>query len=174
MEANNCMKALTKMFDKFGKGTETKRIFLYAEHLAMYCHNPNILELSINECVKECEFLPAIATIIKKYEWLALGTEENKESKMWEEIKSAIFRIGSWGKEPEWSDYATQKTVQLLGGWIYLCTHLNDSNEDGFRRRAEVIYKNAQKEYNAYNTRKTAIGNTGLGGLVDGGLKKLN
>lgn len=109
---------LKKLFATFPNGNATAAtVLVYVERLSSIPVEE--LEVVVNQCIDESEFLPTIAKIKEMHRQMKSPVTPDMAQQGWESVTKAIAGVGMWGT-PAFKDPITKRVVDTFG-WLNLC-----------------------------------------------------
>lgn len=119
----NTSTIIKKLFATFPNGNATPAtVLVYVERLATIPAHE--LEVVINQCIDESEFLPTIAKIKEKHRQLYAGASPDSAAEGWLSVQRALRDPSTYTPEPtsfvpKFKDPLVKKAVEALG-WYNL------------------------------------------------------
>lgn len=114
----NTSTTLKKLFATFPNGNATAAtVLVYVERLSSIPAEE--LEVVINQCIDESEFLPTIAKIKEMHRQMKSPVTPDLAQQGWESVTRAVAGVGMWGT-PSFKDPIVKRVVDAFG-WLNLC-----------------------------------------------------
>lgn len=134
------LELLTSIGEIYGKDLSKPSIAMWFDDLQEYSiEQIRAAFKSHRKDPKNGQFFPKPADIVKAID----GLPDEAATHAWQRVYRAIGRVGSWGSV-EFDDPAIHQAIEVMGGWIKLCSMTID--EMHFKQREfEKLYMGAVK-----------------------------
>lgn len=115
----NTSTIIKKLFATFPNGNATPAtVLVYVERLSGISEHE--LEVVVNQCIDECEFLPTIAKLKEMHRRMHSGVSPDKAADGWISVQRAMRDPATYsptpeGPPPRFKDPLVQKAVEALG-----------------------------------------------------------
>lgn len=144
---------------------------------------PTELQIVVNQCIDESEFLPTIAKIKEMHRQMKSPVSPDLAQRGWESVTRAIAGVGTWGI-PAFKDPIVKRVVDAFG-WMNLCMSDNQMADraqfvkfyESFARQAaeEERLSTEYKQLRDRNRYQAQIGDAGTESTeVSNGIVKHN
>jgi hypothetical protein len=122
---------LKKLFAMYPNANSTPAMVLgYMERLSSIPVHE--LEIIVNQCIDESEFLPTVAKIKEMHRKMLSPVTPDMAQQGWESVQKAILGVGMWGV-PSFKDPIVKRVVDSFG-WMNLCL-----SENAMADRAQFV-----------------------------------
>ncbi len=143
-QAIKWLRELKEAIPKGSDGVSAKTLDIWGSRLARI--SQEVLAAAALVLIERNTFFPSLAEILEVCREITCEGRIPNAGEAYEEVTTAMRRVGYWNPCPEFSHPAVGKALRAIGGWRYLCSSENSVSDrarfyESYERLREQSYR---------------------------------